>query len=650
MIRRAVVLPMLMVAVPAAAQVAPAEWTAYGRTGEGSRFSPLAQIDTANVAGLEITWVHRTGDIVEGRGRFQSTPLMVDGRLYVTTPRGRVNALDPATGRLLWTYDARVPPDGDYGDFANRGAATWLDSARAEDVPCRRRIFLATIDARLVALDARTGRTCGDFGRRGVIDLTRGLNPAPRFRGEYQVTSPPAVAGDVVIVGSAIADNQRTDAPSGVVRAFDARTGALRWSWDPVPRRRDDPAWRTWADGSGARTGAANVWSVISVDAARDLVFLPTSSPSPDFYGGERRGDNLYANSLVALRASTGEYVWHFQFVHHDLWDYDVAAPPALFTVRRDGVEIPAVAQATKMGMLFVLHRETGEPLLPVEERPVPASDVPGESASPTQPFTVMPAPLVPHALDPDDAFGLTPEGRAQCRARLAAVRNEGIFTPPSLQGTLIHPGNIGGSNWGGVAVDEARDVIVAPSNRVPFIVRLVPRDSLASARRAGVEVAAQRNTPYGMAREVPMSVPGVPCGPPPWGTLTAVRASTGERLWEVPLGYVPQLVERVPEARAWGSITLGGPIVTAGGLVFMAGTADAHLRAFDIATGRELWAGALPAAGISTPMTYEHGGRQYVVIAAGGHDRAPFGALADYLVAFALPDRDALRDGADVR
>jgi quinoprotein glucose dehydrogenase len=642
MTRFTVTVLLVMLAAPATAQPAPGEWTAYGRDGGGSRFSPLTQIDTQNVSRLEVAWVHRTGDLLADRGRFQSTPLMVDGRLYVTTPLGRVNALDPATGAELWTYDPAVPLDGGYGDFANRGASTWLDTTRHADAVCRRRILVATIDARLIALDAAAGTPCADFGEDGTVQLSAGIDPAPSFGGEYQVTSPPAVIGDVVIVGSAIADNQRTDAASGVVRAFDARTGRLRWSWDPIPRSAADPAWPTWRDGSGARTGAANVWSVIAVDAGRDLVFLPTGSPSPDFYGGERRGDNLYANSLVALRASTGERVWHYQFVHHDIWDYDVASPPALLTIRREGVDIPAVAQATKMGLLFLLHRETGEPLFTVEERAVPPSDVPGEEAAPTQPFPVLPLPLTPHRIDAADAFGLTDQDRERCHARLASVRNEGIYTPPSLRGTLIYPGNIGGSNWGGVAIDEARGIIVGATNRVPFVVRLVPRDSLAAARAAGVEVSPQRGTPYGMARDVPMGRPGVPCGPPPWGALSAVSAATGDRLWEVPLGFVPALVEHVPEARAWGSINLGGPIVTAGGLVLIAGTADAHLRAFDTATGRELWAGALPAAGISTPMTYETGGRQFIVIAAGGHDRMPYGPLGDHLVAFALPDAGA--------
>jgi quinoprotein glucose dehydrogenase len=634
------VLAVLGMASAAAAQapLRPGDWPAYGRDAGGTRFSPLAQVTPDNVHRLEVAWVYRTGDGLPDRGRFQSTPIVVDGTLYVTTPRGHVHAIDPATGTRRWRFDPQVPLHGNYGDFANRGASTWLDTERPEGTACRRRIYVATIDARLIALDAATGRPCRDFGDRGTVRLDRDIVPAPAWAGEYQVTSPPAVIDGVVVVGSAIADNQRTDAPSGVVRAYDARTGRLRWSWDPIPRDSTDPARATWRDGSASRTGAANVWSIIAADAERGLVFLPTSSPSPDFYGGERPGRNRHANSVVALRAATGELVWSFQVVRHDLWDYDVPAQPVLFTLERDGRRIPALAQATKMGLLFLLDRETGEPLFRVEDRPVPASDVPGESAWPTQPFPALPAPLAPHRLDPADAFGLTDAERADCRARLAAVRYEGIYTPPSLRGTLIYPGNIGGSHWGGIAVDTGRGIIVGPTNRLPFIVTLIPRAELAAAHAPGREVAPQRGTPYGMAREVPMGRPGVPCGPPPWGALTAVRAATGETLWEVPLGYVPELVDAHPEAKAWGSINLGGPIVTATGLVFIAGTADAHLRAFDIASGRELWAGGLPAAGVSTPMTYEAGDRQFIVIAAGGHDRLPFGPLGDHLVAFALP------------
>lgn len=628
-------------------EAAAAEWPAYGRDRGGARHSPLTGITPANVAQLEVAWIHRTGDDMPAHGRFQSTPIMVDGTLYVTTPLGRVNALDPATGRELWTFDPGVRLDAGYGDFANRGVSTWLDPDRSPDEPCSRRIFVAPIDARLIALDARTGAKCADFGDNGTVVLGRELDLPVAYPSEYQVTSPPAVLRDLVVVGSAIADNQRTDAASGVVRAYDARTGSLRWTFDPVPRSPRDSVWGTWSDSrgrhNGDRTGAANVWSVIATDSVNDLVFLPTSSPSPDFYGGERLGTNSYANSLVALRGTTGDVAWYRQLVHHDIWDYDIASPPALFTMRRNGEEIPAVAQATKMGMVFVFDRRTGQPLHAIEERPVPASDVPGEQAWPTQPFPVLPAPFIRHSITPDDAFGVTDAERAQCRARIESMRHGDIYTPPSLQGTVVFPGNLGGSNWGGVAVDETRGIIVGAANELPFAITLIPRDSMDRVTRGSGELSPQRGTPYGMLRSVMLSPSGVPCITPPFGTLTAVDAASGETRWQVPLGWLPQLVEALPDAKEWGSVNLGGPITTASGLVFIAATLDAHLRALDVETGKELWAAPLPTAGLSTPMTYEADGRQFVVVAAGGHDRLlSLTDTGDWLVAFALPENGA--------
>lgn len=633
-----------------AAQPGSTEWTAYGNDPGGTRFSPADQITRENVTGLEVAWTYRTGDHGAGHrpARFEATPLLVDGILYLSTPHGRVIALDPGTGAERWKFDGEIDPAGDYGDFANRGVSTWLDPARGVGEPCRRRIFLATIDARLFALDAATGAPCADFGGSGMVDLNDGLRHPPRWKGEYQVTSPPAIAGDYVIVGSAIADNQRVDAPSGVVRAFDARTGAQRWAWDPVPTDPADPAHATWG-GRAEGTGAANAWSVMAVDPDRDLVFVPTGSPSPDFYGGERPGENRYANSVVALRGTTGEVVWAFQAVHHDLWDYDVPAQPVLTTVRQDGRELPVVLQTTKMGHLFVLHRETGEPVFPVEERSVPVSTVAGEEAWPTQPFPVRPAPLVPAELSPDDAWGSSDADRAWCRDFLAGLRSEGIFTPPSLEGTVLYPGNIGGSNWSGLSVDPARGLVVLPTNRVATVITLIPRAELAAERARleerhrddppgspGLEIAAQEGTPYAMAREWALAPSFLPCSPPPWGALTAVDLATGQVRWEVPLGSMPT---DHPEAREWGSLVLGGALVTGGGLVFIAGTFDRHLRAFDVETGAELWKAPLPAGGNATPMTYRIGedGRQYVVIAAGGHEA--MGGLGDHLVAFALPE-----------
>jgi quinoprotein glucose dehydrogenase len=501
----------------------------------------------------------------------------------------------------------------------SRGVSAWQDSTAAPGGPCRLRIFMGTLDARLVALDGDTGTPCAGFGVNGQVDLTRGVDL--RDLGQYQVTSAPAIAGDMVIVGSSIGDNRAVDVERGIVRAFDARSGALRWSWDPIP----------WAGQTTPRTGAGNAWSTLSVDVERGLVFVPTGSPSPDHYGGIRKGDNKWANSVVALRAATGELVWGFQVVHHDLWDYDVASQPTLFAWK-DGT--PAIAITTKMGRVFVLDRLTGTPLIPVEERAVPKSDVPGEDASPTQPYSGI--SVVPERLTPGDAWGATPEDRQWCREKIAASRSEGIFTPPSLQGTIVFPGFVGGVNWGSSAYDPKRRLLFMNTNRVAFLLRLIPRDKLAAEAAqvpsGGVraELAAQAGTPYGMYRAPLLAPSGVPCNAPPWGTVAAVDLFAGVTRWDVPLGT---LAPGPPT----GTVNLGGPIVTAGGLVFTAAAMDNRLRAFDADTGRELWAFELPAGGQATPMTYSVGGKQYLVIAAGGHGKLGT-KLGDYVLAFTLP------------
>ena len=566
-----------------------------------------------------------------------SSPAVTNDGVYVSYSCPNVYKLDPATGAERWRYDAGVDPHRGYGDFASRGVSFWRDTRAAAGTQCARRIFAATIDARLVALDAAAGKPCLGFGTAGAVDLRQGLRVPPTEFQFYEVTSPPVVVGDLVITGSAVADNTNLAPASGEVRAFDARTGALRWTFDPVPQDSTDPAFRTWQGGSAVRTGAANVWSVMVADPDRDLVFLPTSSPAPDYFGGLRLGENRYANSIVALRASTGRVVWHFQTVHHDLWDYDNAAPPALATVTQNGVRIPAVIQATKSGMMFVLDRLTGRPLFPVEERAVPASSVREEVAAPTQPFTAVTPPLVPLRYSADDAWGPTPEAKAACRAILSGLRNDGPFTPPTLQGTLVVPSNIGGAHWSGVAIDEGKAIAVVPVNRVAAMVQLFPaddfnRDSVRGddAQRGirDFEYTRMRGTPYIMRRRIILGPPpsGLPCTPPPFGALVAVNLATGGILWNVPLGAMGGVA---------GSPNLGGPIATASGLVFIGATLDRQLHAFDIATGRELWSAPLPAGARATPMTYEAGGRQFVVIAAGGG--GPFGA-GDAIIAFALP------------
>lgn len=633
--------------VSPAPEAQPVDWPAYAHDGAGTKYSPARQITRANVSHLVPIWMYRTGDFVLGdaMARDETTPLFVDNVLYASTPFGGVRALDGETGSEIWSFDSGLDLSADYGDFTNRGVSTWVDPSRPVGAECHRRIFVGTVDARLIALDSRTGQPCRDFGESGQISLGRDVLNSPG-KGEYAVTSPPAIVNNTLIVGSAVADGRRAAAPSGVVRAFDARSGALKWSWDPVARDSTKPGFSTWIGPNAHQTGAANAWSIISVDSARDLVFIPTGSASPDFFGGERLGQNLFANSVVALRASTGQIVWHFQTVHHDLWDYDVPAQPMLFTMHRNGREIPALAQATKTGFLFILDRETGKPLFPVEERSVPASEVPGERAWPTQPFPTLPRPLSPGRFNPADVFGVSDVGRAWCREQLAGARSTGIFTPPSTTPTVLFPGNIGGSNWSGVALDPVRHIAIIPTNRLITLVDLIPRADLHRVAMGGTrfdEFASQAGTPYGMRRRHLVAPDGAPCNPPPWGMLSAVDLETGAIKWDRPFGRVGRLAN-IPESANWGSPNLGGAMITAGGVVFAGGAVDQSLHAFDVETGREIWTARLPAGVHGSPMTYvTASGRQFIVVAAGGHKELHAGAgdfdkAGDYIAAFALP------------
>ena len=463
------------------------QWPAYAGAA-GARSSPLAEVSVANVGQLQVAWTYHTGEL--GRDArdghkltFEATPVHFDGRLYLATAYGRIVALDPATGEEIWHFDAGIDRTARYSEVTSRGVSAWRDSGAAPDAPCARRIFAGTIDARLLALDAATGNRCAAFGNGGAVALAPGAGTGGPP--DYQVTSPPAIVGDLVITGSSIGDNWHADTGSGVVRAFDARTGAERWRWSPLA-------------GQEGHTGAGNAWSVLNVDAARDLVFVPTGSPSPDFFGGLRPGANAHANSVVALRASTGALVWSFQTVHHDLWDYDLAAQPVLVDVPRDGRVVAAIAQPTKTGWLFVLDRETGAPLFDVEERPAPPSDVAGDAAWPTQPASPKLPLLMPQGpLTPDTAWGPTAADREECRGLVARLRSQGIFTPPSLQGTIIYPGNGSGTNWGSAAYASGEQLLVLNTSRLATLVQLLPRgaydrERAGRRRRVGVRQPAR--------------------------------------------------------------------------------------------------------------------------------------------------------------
>ncbi len=618
------------------------EWPAYGGTPGGGHHAPITQINAGNVSQLEQAWVHRSGDYRAGKQSlteevtmddvssrptsFMVTPIVVQDTLYYCSSFNRVFALNPATGEQRWVYDPGV--DMEKETITNcRGVSSWIDPKPTQKF-CAHRIITGTLDARLIALDGATGKPCSDFGENGEINLNDGLTE--HESGEYSITSAPAIAGDLVITGAFVLDSNHNDVPSGVVRAYNVRTGEFVWGWNPVHPNQPQK------DQHGNFTpGTTNVWSTISVDEELGLVIVPTGNSSPDYYGGDRGGhQDYYSSSVVALKAATGEVAWHYQTVHHDIWDFDVPAQPTFSELTIDGKTRPAVVQVTKMGMTFVLDRETGEPLHPIEERPVPQEGaVAGEYLSPTQPFPVKPEPLHPLGLMPDDAWGLTFWDKAQCRELIESVSGHAIYTPPSEQGVVLYPSNLGGHNWGAPAVDPDRKIMITNTKRLPIHVRLAPQ-----AECPDDLPFPQRDSPYCVIIDVLTSSLGIPCSAPPWATLDATDLETGEILWSVPLGTLEKMVPWPFYHMIEGGMEMGGPMVTASGLIFIAATSDAYLRAFDIENGDELWKSELPTTGNAVPMSYQYQGRQYVVIAAGGHFTSPLPS-GDYLVAFSLQD-----------
>ena len=614
-------------------------WAHYGGDAGGARYSSASEITRENVSKLTVAWRYSTGDVASKPAEIMSdsaaetTPILVEDSLVFCTPFNEIVALDPGTGAQKWRHDPKIKLDQrPANQYVCRGVAYWSGGGEGA---CAARIFSGTNDGRLVAVDAKTGAPCEEFDGDGEVYIDPGMELV--WPGEFQITSPPVVLGDVVVTGSSISDNVRLEAPRGTIRAFDARTGQPRWSFDPIPRRGDEPNAKDWQGAFPRKEGHANVWAPMSVDPARGLIFAPTSSPSPDFFGGARPGDNRYANSVVALKAETGDVAWAFQTVHHDVWDYDLPSQPGLYTILKDGALRDVVVQTTKMGLVFVLDRDTGEPVIPVEERPVPQGGVPGEALSPTQPFPVAPEPLVPNRLDPKDAFGVTWFDKRACEKALRSLRADGLYTPPTEQGTLFLPFTGGGANWGGPAYDPARNLLVVNLSNFPHLIQAIKTGEVEAAEEVyhDSEVSPQTGAAYGSRRDELLSPLGLPCNPPPWGVLAAVDLSDGRLVWRRTLGTTEELAGGL--ALGLGTPTLGGPAITATGLVFIGATLDHYLRAFDVETGEELWKGKLPTVGIATPMIYEWQGRQYVVISSGGYgnvDTKP----GDEIVAFALP------------
>jgi len=632
---------------PALAQSPDAsDWGYYGGDMFGQRFSSLDEINRKNVSHLAVAWTFRTGEngagfAHAGKLSFEATPVLGFGLLYLETPTNIIIALDPETGVQRWRFDPQIDRSLPYGEVTSRGVSLWEDSDTKHQGACVRRIFTGTLDARLLAVDAATGAPCKDFGTDGQVNLTTGVRLGDKA--DYLVTSPPAIYQNVVVVGSAIGDNRASSVERGVIRGFDARSGALLWSFDPLPDSPTHPAAAEWDLAQANSTGAGNSWGVMSIDEDNGLVLVPTGSASPDFFGGNRLGSNRFANSIVALDAKTGKLAWQQQLIHHDLWDFDVAAQPVLGDIELQGIPVPAVIQATKTGMLYIFDRAKGQPLFPIKERPVPPSSVAGEQAWPTQPFSSLPSLVSQKPLDPEQAWGVTFWDRGKCHDMIAAHRNEGIFTPPDTRGTILSPGYLGGVNWGGIVFDESRQRVIATVNHLPMVLTLVPQAEAEAQMKSGdfpnSEFGKQTGTPYAMRREPLLSPWGLPCTAPPWGTLASIDLRRNRIVWQVPLGSTANIGPWFAPTRDFGTPNLGGPIGTAGDLVFVGAAMDSYFRAFDIETGRELWKYHLPAGGQATPMTYRAGRnqRQFVVIAAGGHGglKTPRG---DYVIAFALP------------
>jgi len=610
------------------------EWPFYGGDQGGTKYSALSDINTDNVSKLHIAWTWKTNEVPLAQygthpGMFENTPLMIDDVLYLSTPYNKVVALNAETGELKWSYDPKAyelgqPPNGT--GWVHRGIAAWRDAGKL-------RIFMNS-RYRLICLDSQTGKPVNSFGDNGVVDLSQGL-VWPINKLHYTETSPPVVYKDIVIVGNGVGDRlvYRND-PPGDVRGFDARTGKQVWSFHTIPQAGEFGN-NTWGDASWKFTGHTNVWAPMTVDEQRGLVYLPVSTPSNDFYGGNRPGNNLFAETLVCLDAATGVRKWHFQIVHHGLWDYDLSSPPTLVTMTVEGHQMDAVVQETKEGFAFVFDRVSGNPVWPIEEQPVPASDIPGEYASPTQPIPSKPPAVTTQGITFDDAFDLTPELKREAQAEMKKYRIGPLFTPPSYRGTLMLPGVLGGANWGGGAFDPETGLLYMKATNLAHIARVKRPDKSAANPRASEVDADWAGDLTGTNATFH---DGLPLTKPPYAYLTAIDLNHGTIAWKEPFGDWPELrshpaLQGVKLPPVLGVAGPQGGIVTKGGLFFI-GAEDTALHAIDKRTGKDLWQGHLPARSYGTPMTYRTSeGHQFVVIATGSGANAA-------LVAFSLEGR----------
>ncbi len=642
------------------AGVADADWPAYGRTQAGVRYSPLAQINDGNVNKLQLAWKYQTGDFKgdddSGETTAELTPIKVGNRMFICTTHQFLDALDPATGKRLWRFDPQLKADRTFQHLTCRGVS-YYDSANVEansssvqkkltqaSAECPRKVILPVNDGRLFAVNPDTGKPCSDFGNQGQVDLQANM-PFP-YRGGYNPTSPPVVTGSTIVIGGSITDNLSNSEPSGVIRGYDVNTGALRWVFDTGA---EDPNQMPGDKGEFVHN-SPNAWAPLAYDAKTDIVYVPTGVGTPDIWGGDRTElKERYANSMLALDASTGKLVWNFQTTHHDLWDMDVPSQPSLVDLKRpDGTTVPAIYVLTKTGQLFVLNRLNGEAILPVTEKPVPQSvkrgpQTKGEHYSPTQPFS--PLNMGPHEnLTDKNMWGATMFDQLMCRVIFHRLNYEGIYTPPSENGTLVFPGNLGIFEWGGMSVDSDRQVAFMNPLGLPFVSRLIPADPNRprTEKGAGTEQGVQPmyGAPYGVELNAFLSPLGLPCKEPAWMTVAGVDLATHEVVWRKRVGTIrdslPKLMQ-LPPIKA-GVPGLGGLISTGGNLMFIGATQDDYLRAFNASNGELLWQARLPAGGQATPMTYDIGGKQYVVIMAGGH--GSFGTkMGDSLMAYALPD-----------